>query len=122
MRKPVLRSALAALPGAAIAGVAAASDRPAVLAGALAAMAIAFAASVLAGRAVDVRRALAATLAALAVRLVGAVAAGVILTLAFAAQAPAAIAALGAGLVGGLVVDTWAAWRTAGADREPLHA
>ena len=117
-----LRLVLACLPALGVAGCAAFLGRTPVLVGALAALPIVIAASLLAGRARDVRVALIATLSALAVRLIGAVVAAVLLTLAFAAEAPAAIAVLGLCLVGGLVVDTWAAWRTASADRKPLHA
>ena len=116
------RLVLACLPALAAIAAGGSLGKPAILCGGLAALPIVIVASLLGGRARDVRAALAATLSALALRLIGAVAAAIVLTLAFATDASAAIAALGLCLVGGLVVDTWAAWRTASADRKPLHA
>lgn len=112
----------ASLPALATIVVGAALALPAALVGGLVALPIALLASLLAGRARDVRAALAATLAALGVRLIASLIGSVLLTFARTTDAPAAIAALGLGVVGGLMVDTWVAWRTAGADREPLHA
>ena len=117
----VLHGLVAVLPALAIAAAGLASARPALLVGGLAALPIALVAALIAGRARDVRGALVATLAALGVRLVGSLIGAVLLTSARTTDAPAAIAALGLGVVGGLMVDTWVAWRTAGADREPLH-
>ncbi len=113
---------LACLPAFAVAGVAALLAKHVIMGGALAALPVVIAASLLAGRARDVRAALIGTLSALVVRLIGAVVVAILLTLAFSADAPAAIAVLGLCLVGGLTVDTWVAWRTASAVPEPLHA
>ena len=117
-----LRTVLACLPALAVAAIAWSLGKPAVLAAGLLALPSIIAASLLSRGARDVRVALAATLAALAVRVAGAVGGAILLTLVFAPAAPAAIAILGLCLVGGLAIDTWAAWQTASADREPLHA
>jgi len=119
---PLARIALPVLPALAVALGATVVDQPALACGALAAAVIVLAAAALAPRAHGTRAVLVATLLALGVRLLGAVAGAVLLTLAFAAAAPAAIAVLGLCLVAGLVVDTCAAWRAAASDREPLHA
>jgi len=117
-----VRLVLVALPALLIAAAALVFERQAPLIGALVALPIALVASLISGRASDVRSALTATLAALGVRLAASLIGSVLLTFARTTDAPAAIAALGLGVVGGLMVDTWVAWRTAGADREPLHA
>ena len=119
---PRLRLLLTCVPALLVIVVAASLAKPAILVAGLLALPTIIASSLLGRSARDVRLALAATLAALGVRLAGAVGGAIFLTLVFAPAAPAAIAILGLCLVGGLAIDTWAAWHTASVHREPLHA